>query len=118
MIENKKVWVHVIRKGGEEEIACLVATTRESDNVTVVTKVMTAEQWRSRGCAARLLHRVCEEWVYRLIWSFQTDLRFSLAGFWRRNSESSSTWAIQSSWSLHAKSTIRSASKASSQASR
>lgn len=54
----------MIKKGDEEwEVACLVATTRESENVTAVTKVFTAEHWRGRGCAARLLHRVCEEWV-------------------------------------------------------
>ncbi|KAF8433042.1 hypothetical protein L210DRAFT_3650109 [Boletus edulis BED1] len=62
LIDNQQVWVHVIQKTGQEpEIACLVATTRESDNVTAVTKVFTADHWRGRGCAARLLHRVCQE---------------------------------------------------------
>ena len=62
MITNQQVWVHMVQKDGPEpEIACLAATTRESDNVTAVTKVFTAEHWRGRGCAARLLHRVCEE---------------------------------------------------------
>ncbi|KAI9569281.1 hypothetical protein HD554DRAFT_601338 [Boletus coccyginus] len=61
LIANGQAWVHVIEKEGQEqEIACLIATTRESDNVMAVTKVFTAEHWRGRGCAARLLHRVCE----------------------------------------------------------
>ncbi|KAG8219044.1 hypothetical protein J3R82DRAFT_4800 [Butyriboletus roseoflavus] len=62
MIEKQQVWVHIVQKAGQEsEIACLVATTRESDNVTAVTKVFTVENWRGRGCAARLLHRVCQD---------------------------------------------------------
>ncbi|KAI9569288.1 hypothetical protein HD554DRAFT_2020701 [Boletus coccyginus] len=62
LIDNQQVWVHVIEKEGQEpEIASLVATTRESDNVTAVTKVFTPEHWRGRGCAARLLHRVCQD---------------------------------------------------------
>jgi len=62
LIANEQAWVHVVEKEGQEpEIASLVATTRESDNVTAVTKVFTAEHWRGRGCAARLLHRVCQE---------------------------------------------------------
>lgn len=64
MIKNQQVWVHTIQKDGNPpEIACLVATTRESDHVTAITKVFTPEQWRSRGCAKRLMHRVCQEWV-------------------------------------------------------
>ncbi|KAF8846058.1 hypothetical protein BDN67DRAFT_1006545 [Paxillus ammoniavirescens] len=63
LITDKKVWVHMIKKVDDEgwEIACLVATTRESDNVTAVTKVYTAERWRGMGCAARLMYRVCQE---------------------------------------------------------
>lgn len=62
LITNQQVWVHLVQRVGREpEVACLVATTRESDNVTAVTKVFTAEHWRGHGCAARLLHRVCEE---------------------------------------------------------
>lgn len=64
MIANQQVWVHTIQKEAQEaEIACIVATTRESDNVTAVTKVFTVEHWRGRGCAARLLHRICQEYV-------------------------------------------------------
>ncbi|KAG8219529.1 hypothetical protein J3R82DRAFT_479 [Butyriboletus roseoflavus] len=62
LITNQQVWVHMIKRGDAGwEAACLVATTRESENVTAVTKVFTAEHWRGRGCAARLLHRVCQE---------------------------------------------------------
>ena len=62
MITNQQAWVHIVQKEGQEpEIACLVATTRESDTVTAVTKVFTPKRWRGRGCAARLLHRVCQE---------------------------------------------------------
>ncbi|KAF8551720.1 hypothetical protein OG21DRAFT_1417464 [Imleria badia] len=61
LITNQQAWVHMVQKEGQEpEIACLVAATQESDNVTAVTKVFTAEHWRGRGCAARLLHRVCQ----------------------------------------------------------
>lgn len=62
MITNKQVWVHMIQEGDKDwEAACLVATTRQSENVTAVTKVFTAEQWRGRRCAGRLLHRICQE---------------------------------------------------------
>ena len=62
MITNQQVWVHMVQKDDQEpEVACLVATTRESDNVTAVTKVYAAEHWRGRSCATRLLHRVCQE---------------------------------------------------------
>lgn len=61
MIANEQVWVHTVQKDDQEpEIACLIATTRESENVTAVTKVFTAERWRGRGCAARLLQRICQ----------------------------------------------------------
>ena len=62
LITNQQAWVHVVQMEGQEpEIACLVATTRESDDVMAVTKVFTPEHWRGRGCAARLLYRVCQE---------------------------------------------------------
>lgn len=62
MIDNGQVWVHLVKMGGQEpQVACLVATTRESDAVTAVTKVITAEAWQLRRCARRLLHRVCQE---------------------------------------------------------
>ena len=61
MIANEQVWVHMVQKDGQElEIACFIATN-ESDNVMAVTKVSTAECWRSHGCDARLLHHVCQE---------------------------------------------------------
>ncbi|KAF8548580.1 hypothetical protein OG21DRAFT_746191 [Imleria badia] len=61
LITNQQACVHVVHKDGQEpEIACLVATTRESENVTAITKVFTAEHWKGRGFAARLLHCVCQ----------------------------------------------------------
>ncbi|KAI9463421.1 hypothetical protein HD554DRAFT_2027169 [Boletus coccyginus] len=66
LIANQQVWVCIVQKDGQEsEIACLVATTRESDNVAAVTRVFTAERWRGRGYAARLLHRVCQDILLR-----------------------------------------------------
>ncbi|KAG6373859.1 hypothetical protein JVT61DRAFT_6011 [Boletus reticuloceps] len=62
MIANEHVWVHSIQRQGQApEMACLVATTRESNHVTAVTKVFTAAHSRGLGCAPRLLHRVCTE---------------------------------------------------------
>ncbi|KAF9225478.1 hypothetical protein BS17DRAFT_701202 [Gyrodon lividus] len=62
LITNQQAWVHMIKKGDEEwDIACLVAATRESDNVTAITKVYAPARWRGLGCAARLMHRVCQE---------------------------------------------------------
>ncbi|KIJ66264.1 hypothetical protein HYDPIDRAFT_26629 [Hydnomerulius pinastri MD-312] len=62
LVANKEVWVHMVEEGnGTWEIASLVATTRQSEKVTAVTKVYTHKNWRGLGCAVRLLHRVCEE---------------------------------------------------------
>jgi predicted GNAT family acetyltransferase len=91
MITNQQVCVHAVQKDGQEsEVACLVATTRESDNVTAVTKVFTAERWRGRGCAARLLYRVCQEWVLSTVDVHFETLSDSLIVFSRRKSASSS----------------------------
>ncbi|KAF8560057.1 hypothetical protein OG21DRAFT_1401354 [Imleria badia] len=81
LITNQQAWVHMIKRGGEDwETACLVATTRESENVTAVTKVFTADKWRSRGCAARLLHRVCQEIIQKgktAVLYVGTELKFA-----------------------------------------
>ncbi|KAG9314077.1 hypothetical protein JVU11DRAFT_4858 [Chiua virens] len=62
LIDKELAWVHMAKKGDADwEIACLIAATRTSKDVTAVTKVYTTEQWRSRGCAGRLLHRVCQD---------------------------------------------------------
>ncbi|KAG9317861.1 hypothetical protein JVU11DRAFT_2089 [Chiua virens] len=62
LITNQQVWVHMMQTADQvPEIACLIATTRESDSVIAVTKVITPEKWRGRGCAARLLYRVCQD---------------------------------------------------------
>ncbi|KAG8219049.1 hypothetical protein J3R82DRAFT_4805 [Butyriboletus roseoflavus] len=44
MITNQQVWVHIVQKAGQEpEVACMVVITGESDNVTAVSKVFTAD---------------------------------------------------------------------------
>ena len=66
LVAKERAWVHLIQKGDQApEVACLVAATRTSDDVTAISKVFTAPEWRKRGCAARLLHRVCQEYVSR-----------------------------------------------------
>lgn len=63
-IQNKQAWVHCVRRGNAlEEIASLVVMTRTSDTVSTITKVYTNPKWRRRGCAERLVRRVCKEYV-------------------------------------------------------
>lgn len=55
------VWVHEARTPGQaKEIASIVAFTRNSDKVAAITKVCTNPKWRRRGCAERLVRRVCK----------------------------------------------------------
>ncbi|KAF5352680.1 hypothetical protein D9756_005958 [Leucocoprinus leucothites] len=59
LIAQRKVWVHTInRPGAKEEIASLVAVTRESANVSAITKVYTNPGWRGKRCAERLVRHV------------------------------------------------------------
>lgn len=61
LVCNKQVWVHDIQKGGEvAEIASIVCTTRQSAEVSAITKVYTNPKWRNLGCAERLVRRVCK----------------------------------------------------------
>ncbi|KAJ7108426.1 acyl-CoA N-acyltransferase, partial [Mycena crocata] len=62
-IQNKQIWVHGIRRAGDvhEEIASIVAFTRNSDTVATISKVFTNPAWRRRGCAERLVRRVCKQ---------------------------------------------------------
>ncbi|GJJ13236.1 hypothetical protein Clacol_007487 [Clathrus columnatus] len=60
LIENRIGWVHEVVKNGVSEIACLVATTRNSSRVATITKVYTSPSWRKRGCAERLVRAVCQ----------------------------------------------------------
>ncbi|KAG1802301.1 uncharacterized protein HD556DRAFT_812868 [Suillus plorans] len=62
MIENEQVWVYEIKEGdGETDIASIVAATRQSHTVAAITKVYTPEKWQRKGCARRLVLRVCRE---------------------------------------------------------
>ncbi|KAF5375549.1 hypothetical protein D9615_009137 [Tricholomella constricta] len=61
LVEMNQVWVHEARLPGQpKEIASIVAFTRNSDMVATITKVCTNPKWRRRGCAGRLVRRVCK----------------------------------------------------------
>ncbi|KAF7350847.1 N-acetyltransferase domain-containing protein [Mycena sanguinolenta] len=62
LIRNKQIWVHGIRLADDvhDEIASIVAFTRNSENVATISKVFTNPVWRRRGCAERLVRRVCK----------------------------------------------------------
>jgi len=47
---------------GESGIASIVAVTRKSEGVAAITKVYTPNRWRGKGCAERLVRRVCREY--------------------------------------------------------
>lgn len=62
MIGNRQMWVYYTTlANGRRELASIVCTTRVSDNVTAITKVYTNPTCRSRGCAERLVRRVCDQ---------------------------------------------------------
>ncbi|KAF8058776.1 hypothetical protein FPV67DRAFT_517669 [Lyophyllum atratum] len=64
-VAKNLVWVHEARNPGQpKEIASIVAFTRNSDEVAAITKVCTNPKWRRRGCAERLVRRVCKQCVY------------------------------------------------------
>ncbi|KAF8150535.1 hypothetical protein K438DRAFT_439336 [Mycena galopus ATCC 62051] len=62
LIRNNQVWVHGIRRADDvhEDVASIVAFTRNSENVATISKVFTNPTWRRRGCAERLVRRVCK----------------------------------------------------------
>ncbi|KAJ7496685.1 hypothetical protein FB451DRAFT_1208378 [Mycena latifolia] len=62
LIRNNQIWVHGIRRVGDlgDDIASIVAFTRNSDTVATISKVFTNPTWRRRGCAERLVRRVCK----------------------------------------------------------
>ena len=61
LIENNMLWVHEVQSNGHRDIASVVATTRQSARVTAITKVYTNPKYRSKGCAERLVRRVCQQ---------------------------------------------------------
>jgi len=60
LIANQFAWVHEVIHNGKSELACLVATTRNSERVHTISKVYTPPAWRKRGCAERLVRHVCQ----------------------------------------------------------
>ncbi|KAJ7270135.1 hypothetical protein B0H12DRAFT_1094698 [Mycena haematopus] len=62
LISNNQIWVHGIRRVDDvhDEIASIAAFTRNSENVATISKVFTNPAWRRRGCAERLVRRVCK----------------------------------------------------------
>lgn len=62
LIRNNQVWVHRVRcaSGQRDEIASIVAFTRNTEAVATISKVYTNPAWRRRGCAERLVRRVCK----------------------------------------------------------
>jgi len=61
MIAERQLWVHeVCFRGQPAEIASIVAVTRISSTVAGITKVYTNPRWRQRGCAERLVRKVCK----------------------------------------------------------
>ncbi|KAJ7188934.1 hypothetical protein C8R46DRAFT_1157739 [Mycena filopes] len=62
LIRSQQIWVHGMRFAGDvhDDIASIVAFTRNSENVATITKVFTNPAWRRRGCAERLVRRVCK----------------------------------------------------------
>ncbi|KAJ7817299.1 hypothetical protein B0H14DRAFT_2843048 [Mycena olivaceomarginata] len=63
LIRNHQIWVHGIRLADDvhDEIASIVAFTRNSENVATISKVFTNPAWRRLGCAERLVRRVCKQ---------------------------------------------------------
>jgi len=60
LIKNGLLWVHQLDDSTSSDICSIVATKRKSENVTAITKVYTNPLYRSRGCAERLVRRVCQ----------------------------------------------------------
>lgn len=66
LVHKGQLWVHTIsRPDLPEEIASIVAVTRESESCAAITKVFTNIKWRSRRCAERLVRRVCKQYVFK-----------------------------------------------------
>ncbi|KAJ7125302.1 hypothetical protein C8R44DRAFT_782835 [Mycena epipterygia] len=62
LIRANQIWVHAIRRADDvvDDIASIVAFTRNTDTVATISKVFTNPAWRRRGCAERLVRRVCK----------------------------------------------------------
>ncbi|KAH7101380.1 hypothetical protein BKA62DRAFT_184533 [Auriculariales sp. MPI-PUGE-AT-0066] len=66
LIRNRLVWLHEVENStGQRQAACIVATTRQSDSVSGITKVYTSPEARRQGCAERLVRHVCDHLFLR-----------------------------------------------------
>lgn len=63
LVSNKQIWVHTV---DDNQIASLVAVTRDSDSVAAITKVYTNPKYRQRGFAQRLTRYVCKQYALTL----------------------------------------------------
>jgi len=63
LVEQNAVFIHRARMSSGEDwsIASILATTRNTKQVTTITKVFTNDEWRFKGCAERLTHEVCRQ---------------------------------------------------------
>jgi hypothetical protein len=62
---NKMLWVHELdNEAGTRGIASIVATSRQSESVTAITKVFTNPEYRNRGCAEALVRFVTHQYVF------------------------------------------------------
>lgn len=62
LITKNQLWVHRINESGASNIASLCALTRNTSRVAAITKVYTNPRFRKRGCAERLVARVCKHY--------------------------------------------------------
>ncbi|KAF8870886.1 hypothetical protein BD779DRAFT_1578477 [Infundibulicybe gibba] len=58
LVNKQLVWVY--RETKTAAIASIVAFTRNSESVATISKVITHPAWRRRGCAEKLVRRVCK----------------------------------------------------------
>jgi predicted GNAT family acetyltransferase len=61
IVRKRQCWIHRINQPGEpSRIACIVVVGRDSGRVAAINKVFTHPDFRSMGCAERLVRRVCK----------------------------------------------------------
>ncbi|KAF8323778.1 hypothetical protein DL93DRAFT_2049515 [Clavulina sp. PMI_390] len=63
-INNRQMWVCAVEVNGHEEIASIVAVTRNTLRNATITKVHTAATHRKRGYAESLVRHVCEHLLF------------------------------------------------------
>ncbi|EJD35473.1 hypothetical protein AURDEDRAFT_188728 [Auricularia subglabra TFB-10046 SS5] len=65
LVRNGLVYLHEVEVGHVTQVASIVATTRQSENVSGITKVYTSPDVRKQGCAERLVRHVCQHLLLR-----------------------------------------------------